>query len=144
MNNLVIFEGKNINMIMGENDEPLFELYGVGQALGYVTKNSAGKEYPHKVRINKTVENADIMPCVQGVHKYLNEEMIYDFMFEAKTDKCKSFRKWLSQEVLPSIRKNGAYVEETITDKQQELLIKYATPAFRKNTFLNNTPVEKI
>lgn len=143
MNNLVIFEGKNINMIMGENDEPLFELYGVGQALGYVTK-SKGKEYPHKLRINKTLENADIEPVVQGVQQYLDEEMIYDFMFEAKTDKCKSFRKWLSQEVLPSIRRNGAYVEETITDKQQELLIKYATPAFRKNTFLNNVPVEKI
>ncbi|MDU5038412.1 Bro-N domain-containing protein [Clostridium perfringens] len=143
MNKLVIFEGKNINMIMGDNDEPLFELYGVGQALGYVTK-SKGKEYPHKLRINKTLENADIEPVVQGVQQYLTEEMIYDFMFEAKTDKCKNFRKWLSKEVLPSIRKNGAYVEETITDMQQELLIKYATPSFRKNTFLKNTPVEMI
>ncbi|MDK0700144.1 BRO family protein [Clostridium perfringens] len=143
MNKLVIFEGKNINIITGEGNEPLFELYGVGQALGYV-KIAKGKEYVRKERVDKTIENADIEPVVHNGQQYLSEEMIYDFMFEAKTNKCKSFRKWLSQEVLPSIRKNGAYVEETITDKQQELLIKYATPAFRKNTFLNNVPVEKI
>lgn len=143
MNKLVTFEGKNINIITGEGNEPLFELYGVGQALGYV-KIAKGKEYVRKERVDKTIENADIEPVVHNGQQYLSEEMIYDFMFEAKTNKCKSFRKWLSQEVLPSIRKNGAYVEETITDKQQELLIKYATPAFRKNTFLNNVPVEKI
>ena len=44
MNKLVIFEGKNINIITGEGNEPLFELYGVGQALGYV-KIAKGKEY---------------------------------------------------------------------------------------------------
>ena len=93
MNNLIIFEGKNVNMIIGENGEPLFELYSVGQALGYETK-SKGSEYPHKSRINKTVENADIEPVVQGVQQYLTEEMVYDFMFEARTDKGKAFRKW--------------------------------------------------
>lgn len=93
MKNLIIFEGKNIDMIMGENNEPLFELYGVGQALGYERKNSAGKEYPRKDRIDKVLENAEIEPCVHAGTQYLNEEMIYDFMFEAKTDKCKSFRK---------------------------------------------------
>ena len=143
MNKLVIFEGKNINIITGEGNEPLFELYGVGQALGYV-KIAKGKEYVRKERVDKTIENADIEPVVHNGQQYLSEEMIYDFMFEAKTNKCKSFRKWLSKEVLPSIRKNGAYMEETITDMQQELLIKYATPSFRKNTFLNNTPVEMI
>lgn len=142
MNNLIIFEGKNVNMIIGENGEPLFELYSVGQALGYETK-SKGSEYPHKSRINKTVENADIEPVVQGVQQYLTEEMVYDFMFEARTDKCKAFRKWLSNEVLPSIRQNGAYVSEDITDKQQELLVKYGMPRYRKNTFLT-TPVEQL
>jgi len=146
MNNLVIFEGKNVNMIIGENGEPLFELYSVGQALGYERVDiKEGKEYRRirKDRIDKVAENADIEPFAHAGRKYLTEEMIYDFMFEARTDKCKSFRKWLSNEVLPSIRQNGAYVSETITDKQQELLVKYGMPRFRKNTFLT-TPVEQL
>lgn len=150
MNNLVVFEGKNVNMIVGESGEPLFELYSVGQALGYERSNgkSIGEQgvhklYPYKSRIDKVVNNAEIEPYVHAGHPYLTEEMIYDFMFEARTDKCKSFRKWLSNEVLPSIRQNGAYVTENITDKQQELLVKYGMPRFRKNTFLT-TPVEQL
>lgn len=142
MNNLMIFEGKNVNMMIGENGEPLFELYSVGQALGYERPNAKGVMYPYKSRIEKVLENADIKPCEHGVHKYLDEDMIYDFLFEAKTDKAKSFRKWV-KEVLTTIRITGAYVSETITDKQQELLVKYGAPRFRKNTFLN-TPVEQL
>lgn len=141
MNNLMIFEGKNVNMIIGENNEPLFELYSVGQALGYTT-TSNGKQYPHKSRIDKIVTNADIEPFVHDCTKYLDEDMIYDFLFEAKTPIAKNFRKWV-KEVLTTIRKNGAYVAENITDKQQELLVKYGAPRFRKDTFLN-TPVEQL
>jgi len=144
MNNLMIFEGKNVNMIIGENNEPLFELYSVGQALGYEKWNGRRTHCtPNKSRIDKVVENAEIEPVVHNVRQYLTEEMIYDFIFEARTDKCKSFRKWLSNEVLPTIRQNGAYVTENITDKQQELLVKYGMPRFRKNTFLN-VPVEQL
>ncbi|MBU3114627.1 BRO family protein [Clostridium lacusfryxellense] len=31
----------------------------------------------------------------------LTEEMLYNFMLEAKTDKVKTFRKWIVSEVLP-------------------------------------------
>ena len=66
-NNLIKqFEGKDIKIILNEDGEPLFELYGVGMALGYIT-NSKGKSYPHKTRIDKVVENAEIT----GINKYL-------------------------------------------------------------------------
>lgn len=108
-----IFEGTPVEIITDKNGEPLFELYSTGMALGYVNKNSMGKIYPHKSRIDKVVENAEIIGCVHGVHKYLTESQLYDFMFEAKTDKCKSFRKWVTNEVLPTIRKTGGYVNNT-------------------------------
>lgn len=140
MNNLTLFEDKQVNII-NEEDTVLFELYSVGQALGYVT-TSNGKQYPHKSRIDKIVENADIEPFVHNCTKYLDEDMIYDFLFEAKTPIAKSFRKWV-KEVLTTIRTTGAYVADNITDKQQELLQKYSAPRFRKQTFLT-VPVEQI
>lgn len=60
---------------------------------------------PYKSRIDKVVVNADISMCEHGVHKYITEQMLYDFMLEAKTDKCKLFRKWVTNEVLPTIRR---------------------------------------
>ena len=104
-----IFEGTPVEIIVNENGEPLFELYSTGMALGYVTSNG----YAYKDRINKVLKNGDIKAFSHGVKKYLTESMLYDFMFEAKTDKCKSFRKWVTNEVLPTIRKTGGYVNNT-------------------------------
>lgn len=106
-----IFEATPVEIIVNENGEPLFELYSTGMALGYMTSpNSKGKVYPYKSRIDKTLENGMISTCSHGVNRYLTESQLYDFMIEAKTDKCKSFRKWVTNEVLPTIRKTGGYV----------------------------------
>ncbi|CAM2079627.1 MAG: BRO family protein [uncultured Clostridium sp.] len=107
-----IFEGHNVEIITLKG-KVLFELYSTGMALGQVKKNGVGELYPRKERIDKTLENADIKPCVHRGHKYLTEEMLYDFMLETKTEKCKSFRKWVTNEVLPTIRKSGGYVDNT-------------------------------
>lgn len=141
-NNLLIkFEEKEVNFIVGEDAEPLFEMYSVGQALGYEV-TAKGKQYPNKKRIDKVAENAEIEPVLHGVKPYLTEEQVYDFMFESKTDKCKAFRKWLSNEVLPTIRQNGAYVSGNITEEQEDNL-KYATSSSRKDLFVN-VPIENL
>lgn len=104
---------------------PMFELYSTGMALGYVNKRtSKGKEYitPYKSRIDKTVKNAGIIGLCQGVTTYLTENQLYDFMFEAHTDKCKPFRKWVVEEVLPMINKTGGYVE---TNMEEEFVNNY-------------------
>ena len=128
-NELNIFEEKQV-IIINDKDTILFDLYSVGQAVGYETK-SKDKYYPHKARIDKIVENAEIKPVVQGVQQYLTEDMLYDFLFEAKTDKAKAFRKWV-KEVLVSIRENGAYVSQNITQEQEDKLLNYLAPRFRK------------
>ena len=107
-NNLMLFEGNSV-IIETINGEPHFEIYSTGVALGYYKTNSIGKNYPRKERIDSTIKNAEIAPCVRGVHKYFSESQLYDFMLEAKTEKCKPFRKWIVTEVLPSIRKTGSY-----------------------------------
>lgn len=81
-------------------------------ALGY-TCTAKGRVYPYKERINKVVENAEITLVSQGVKLYLTESQLYDFMLEAHTDKCRKFRKWITNEVLPSIRKTGSYSVST-------------------------------
>ena len=133
------FEGRKLDYIIGEDGEPLFELYNVGMMLGYVKKNSIGKTYAFKSRIEKVVKNAEIEPCVHGVHNYLTEEMVYDFMLEAHTEPCKRFKKWLSKEVLPSIRKHGAYIGENADENYVNNEIRFGNKTTIK-TFANADP----
>lgn len=108
MNGLMQFEGTNVKIIQDENDNLLFELYSTGMALGYI-KYAKDKPYPQKDRIDKILKNSDITAVVHGVQLFLTENQLYDFMLEARTDKCRKFRKWVTNEVLPSIRKTGNY-----------------------------------
>jgi len=127
------FEGMNVNIITDENGNPLFELYSTGMALGQ-TKESKGKLYARKDRIDQNLINADISPVVRDGQQYLNEEMLYDFMLEVKTDKCKPFRKWVTSEVLPAINHNGGYIVDNASEEQIDKLNKYSLPKL-KNTF---------
>lgn len=123
--NLQYFKFENIPIKVIEiKGVPMFEIYSTGVALGQFKKNSRGKHYPRKERIDENIKNADIKTCVHNGHKYISEEQLYDFMLEAKTEKCKKFRKWVVTEVLPSIRKHGGYIygQESMSD--EELLSK--------------------
>lgn len=116
---LQIFEGQEVEIIE-VNGDILFELYSTGMALGYLTSNG----YAYKTRIDTVVENAELSTISHGVKKYLTEPMLYDFMLEAKTQKCKPFRKWVTNDVLPSIRKTGSYsIEKTKSESSNHTII---------------------
>ncbi len=115
-----LFEGRRI-IIIEENRALLFEVESVAMAIGYITI-AKGKEYPHKSRIEKTLKNADISTIVHGVQQFMNESQLYDFLIEAHTTKSKTFKKWLSNEVLPTIERTGAYIEE---GREEEMIERY-------------------
>ena len=109
MQNLMKFQNMNVGIIV-EDQTVLFEIYSVGMALGQVKKNAVGELYPRKDRIDQNLKSAEIHPCFRNGHKYINESQLYDLMLEMKTEKVKPFRKWVTSEVLPTIRKTGGYV----------------------------------
>ena len=60
----------------------------------------------------------------------INESGVYALVFSSKLPKAKEFKRWVTSEVLPSIRKHGAYmtkptIEQIITSP--DFLIKLAT-----------------
>ena len=123
------FEGMNVTIIIDENGNPLFELYSTGMALGQ-TKESKGKLYARKDRIDQNLINAEITAIVRDGQQFLNESMLYDFMLEVKTDKCKPFRKWVTNVVLPTINKYGVYMTEEVIEKtltDPDFIIQLAT-----------------
>lgn len=80
-----------------------------------------GKEYVHKTRMNKTLKNAGITPFVRGVQKFMTLNQLYDFLIEAQTQKSKTFKKWVTTKVLPTIEKTGGYIEP----ERENEMVKY-------------------
>lgn len=56
---------------------------------------------------------------------FVNESGLYSLIFTSYKQKAKDFRRWVTSEVLPSIRQNGAYVlgQETLDPKEKERLL---------------------
>lgn len=116
MNKIVKFENTAIDVQIIDGT-PMFELYAVGMALGQL-KTAKGKNYARKDRIDENVKSAEIQPVVRNGQPYITESQIYDLMLETKTDKCRTFRKWLTNEVLPELNRTGSYTMPKQEDKQ--------------------------
>lgn len=55
---------------------------------------------------------------------FVNEDGLYDVILESRKDSAKKFRKWVTSEVLPTIRKTGSYSVPQTTAGQIQLLAK--------------------
>ena len=134
------FENSDIQMIQ-INGIWYFELYSIGMALGQF-RIAKGKKYPAKDRIDKNAKNAEIKPVVRNAQPFITEEQLYDLMLETRTDKCRVFRKWLTNEVLPALNHEGTYTmkHEPKTDKPYE----YFDKTYNGEPVLTTADIEHI
>ncbi len=125
MNELKIFENPDFGKVRTTeiNGEPYFVGKDVAEILGYKDTSDAMKRH---------VDNEDkLTRCFtdsgQNREMYvINESGLYSLILSSKLPKAKEFKRWVTSEVLPSIRKHGAYaVDELINDP--ELAIKAFT-----------------
>ena len=121
MNNQIkIFDNPTfgaVRIVTTENNEPLFCLTDVCQALGL----RAGHV---KERLSKDVVSTEPLMTAGGIQQvsFVNEDGLYDVILDSRKPEAKAFRKWITSEVLPSIRKNGGYIA-TSEDDTPELIL---------------------
>ena len=58
----------------------------------------------------------------QGCTLYLNESGLYSLIFGSKLESAKAFKRWVTKDVLPSIRKTGGYVSDDMNHKYSNTL----------------------
>ncbi|HDU0547602.1 TPA: phage antirepressor KilAC domain-containing protein [Listeria monocytogenes] len=128
MSNLQIFnfEGNEVRTVFIEN-EPHFIGKDVAKVLGYSNSRDALKR--HVFLKNKGVVKHDSLGGNQNLTA-INEAGLYQLIFKSKLESAERFQDWVTSEVLPSVRKHGAYmtndtIEKAITDP--DFLIKLAT-----------------
>ena len=60
---------------------------------------------------------------------YVNESGLYSLIFGSKQERAKLFKKWVTSEVLPSIRKTGGYLSSAKEDTPEEIMARALTIA---------------
>lgn len=109
MNKIEIFQNPEFGQVRVfiENDEPLFIGADVANLLGY--------KDPHKALVRHVEEDDRTKRPVsdnQGVIRntwLINESGLYSLIFSSELQNAKYFKKWVTSEVLPAIRKHGTY-----------------------------------
>lgn len=118
MNQLVkVFEGQKVR-IVGSEDNPLFVLSDVCDVLEISHVGTVKK------RLDKDVVSKHTLETAGGVQKVtvINEDGLYDVIFDSRKPQAKRFRKWVTSEVLPSIRKDGGYMVADTSETPEELI----------------------
>lgn len=123
MNELQIFESPEfgqVRTVVIEN-EPWFVGKDVANILGYANTKDAISS--HVEEDDKTIiqrsENTTLEIPNRGL-TFINESGLYSLIFSSKLPNAKKFKRWVTSEVLPTIRKHGAYLTEDTLAKAIE------------------------
>lgn len=108
------FQNSEVRVIEGENGEPWFVAKDVAEILGY--------SETEKMTRRLDDDEKTTLPFRGGGSNYqtnitiINESGLYNAVLGSTKPEAKAFKKWVTSEVLPSIRKHGAYVTEPVLD----------------------------
>ena len=106
------------------NGEPYFVGKDVAEALGYVkARNAIAKHVDDEDK-----KDAPIQGDLGGTQNMtiINESGMYSLILSSKLEGAKRFKRWVTSEILPSIRKTGAYATDSAAAeyKARELRIR--------------------
>lgn len=112
-NDLKVYNFGNIILDYGLlNGEPIFNLNAIGAYLEIVNPrasiNTNDKDYCIKVN-NSAVDLTYNRILNNNGELFLTEAGLYKMIMRSRSEKAEPFQKWITKEVLPSIRKTGSY-----------------------------------
>lgn len=115
MNELQIFnfDGSQVRTFL-INEEPYFAGKDVAEILGYQNSSKAIKDH---VDDEDKLNNVSLSSLGQRGGWLINESGVYSLVFGSKLEKAKEFKRWVTNEVLPSIRKRGMYATPQTAEK---------------------------
>lgn len=131
-NNLMMFEGNDVE-VFELNGQVLFNPKHVAKILDIKNVNdNLRKMNEHQViKVkNSDIGITDIRKMNNAGENFLTESGVYKLVFTSRKPEAERFSDWVTDEVLPTIRKHGAYMTEQTIEKaltNPDFLIQLAT-----------------
>ena len=105
------FEGSDVRVIADEKGEPWFVAKDICDVLGLSNPTMALSNLDDEERAKFNLGR-------QGESNIINESGLYSLIMTSRKPEAKKFKKWVTSEVLPSIRKTGSYSAKPIDPMQ--------------------------
>ena len=123
MNNLQLFNNPDFGEIraLELDGQPWFVGKDVARALGYTNESKALLDH---VDAEDKLNNESLSSLGQRGGWLINESGLYSLVLSSKLPGAKQFKRWVTSEVLPSIRKSGGYINGQETMSPEELMAK--------------------
>lgn len=123
MQDLQIFKNEEFGEIRGIRigNEPWFVGKDIAETLGYTNPQKALRD--HVDEEDKGVNKMDTPGGKQKII-FINESGLYSLIMSSKLPSTKKFKRWVTNEVLPSIRKTGGYIAGEENMSEDELILK--------------------
>lgn len=125
-----------IRIVLDENNVPWFCLSDVCKVLGLIPSKLAQ-------RLDKDVLSKYPLETAGGIQQtnFVNEDGLYDAILDSRKTEAKQIRKWVTGEILPSIRKYGIYatpqtIDNILADPDNAIKILTALKEERKKNKL--------
>lgn len=120
------FEQNEVRTVL-VNDEPYFVGKDVANILGYSETNAMTKRLDEEDFISARLSGMNMLSTL------INESGFYSAVIGSKLPSAKKFKRWVTSEVLPQIRKHGMYATDELLDNP-DLLIEVATQLKKERT----------
>lgn len=122
MNNLMIFENNQVE-VFEWNGQILFNPKHVAECLDIKNVNDNISRMNNKQVIklrNSDIGKTDIRKLNNAGENFLTESGVYKLIFKSKKEEAEKFQDWITDKVLPTIRKTGGYIgaDENMTDEE--------------------------
>lgn len=120
-NQIQVFDSPQFGAIrtIAREGSPLFCLVDICKAL------DLGNPSQVKTRLGDGVISNEVILDSLGRQQeanFVTEDGLYDCIFDSRKPEAKAFRKWVTSEVLPSIRKDGGYIMTSKEDSPEEIM----------------------
>lgn len=121
MKDLKIFENNEfgeMRAILDENGEPWFVASDVCKSLEIKNTTDALK------RLDEDEKSRFNLGLPGGATNVVNEYGLYNLILASRKKEAKHFRRWITHEVIPDIRKDGGYMLVNRDDSEEEIMAK--------------------
>ena len=115
------FRGAALRTLTDESGEPWFVAKDVCDVLGYT---NASKAISDHVDSEDKLNNESLSSLGQRGGWLVNESGLYSLVLSSKLPTAKEFKRWVTHEVLPQIRRTGGYIPTSDADDDMTILAK--------------------